>query len=95
MENCRSLGTSPTRRRLLVGGIACMSVSAIGLPASLRGAQAQLAPDLRYRVYREASAIGTHDIFMRGAPDSRTVETKIHLEVKIAFITVAFFTDAT
>ena len=87
MENCRSLGPSPTRRRLLVGGIACISVSAIGLPASMRGVQAQPAPDLRYRVYRDGSAIGAHDIVMRGAPGSRTVETKVRLEVKVAFIT--------
>ncbi|HSE79136.1 MAG TPA: DUF6134 family protein [Alphaproteobacteria bacterium] len=87
MEGRRSRGGPPTRRRLLIGGFACIGAGAAGLPAILRDVQAQPAPDLRYRVFRERSEIGAHDIFMRGAPDSRTVETKIRLEVKIAFIT--------
>jgi hypothetical protein len=99
MENC-VLNLSPVagqrktpasllnRRRavsLLLGGTAA---AAVPIPFAIPHAVAQ-GPykDLRFKVLRDGSEIGFHNVTFEGPPEKMTVRNQIRLAVRIAFIT--------
>jgi len=47
--------------------------------------------DIRFRVLRGGSAIGTHTVSFQGLANRRTVQTDIQLQVRVAFITAFRF----
>lgn len=69
--------------------LAGLGMAAAPAPFVVPRAAAQFGPfkDLRFRVIRDGSEIGTHTIAFQGSPERMTVRSAIRLQVKVAFIT--------
>lgn len=77
-----------TTRRLLLPGLAAMAALAPALPA-----RAAAPAQVRFRILREGSAIGTHRVsFAEGADGSLSALTEVDIAVKLAGFTVFRFT---
>lgn len=76
------------RRRFLTAGIGgLVALAGTGLPA----AQPLPMRDYRFRVLRDGSEIGTHNVSFSGSPDNLESQTTIRLAVRVAFITAFRF----
>jgi hypothetical protein len=86
--------TSIRRRALLVGGLA--GAVSYAFPPVAHGATAFVLPNAaanrRFSVLYKGIRIGTHTVSYSAATGETLVNTEIHLEVKLAFLTAYAFT---
>jgi hypothetical protein len=96
MDDCSRESGSRDRRGVVIGRrraatllAAGLGIAATPLPGVLLRAATQLGPikDLRFRVLRDGSEIGTHSTAFQAVGNRLTVRTAIRLQVKVAFIT--------
>jgi Family of unknown function (DUF6134) len=79
------------RRDLLAAGAAALACGALPSSMAPRRAAARPPSDIRFRVLRGGSEIGTHTIAFRSAGDGWSAHTSIDLQVRVAFITAFRF----
>ena len=84
-----SSATDIGRRRVTSLVLAGLGMAVAPLPFAVPRAATPFGPfkDLRFRVLRDGSAIGTHNIAFEGPPERMIVRSAIRLQVKVAFIT--------
>jgi hypothetical protein len=91
---CGQERTSIRRRALLVGGLA--GAVSYAFPPVAHGATAFVLPNAaanrRFSVLYKGIRIGTHTVSYSAATGETLVNTEIHLEVKLAFLTAYAFT---
>ena len=74
------------RRQVLRSGLACLATGLAG-PLGRAAAAPEQPRDLRFRVTRAGSEIGTHAVSFSQTDPSLIVRTSVNLQVKVAFIT--------